>query len=266
MRPIRPSRRAELWYRAQLQRLVNLLRQSGHRILQARPEIFRRALDGLTAHDETDPAWLEEEAARFGNIGARAREMATLAARHNLGEVDARLTRAIRESVGVDLREVLAGDTRIATELDLAIATNVDLIKSIPVQHFARLRTEIAESLKNGIRWESLAKTIQLVGDVTESRARLIARDQTGKMNSDFNRVRQRSVGIDRYIWSTAQDERVRKSHAFLNDKTFRWDQPPEVDGQPSHPGQPINCRCVPIPVFNLDELDGGIEQESVAA
>lgn len=250
LRPIRPSHRAELWYRAELGAIVKVLRRVGSRIGEGLrsswPRAVSRGNDGqLTAADETDPilpSLLEEEAARFGGLEVQARRLATLAARKNLGEVDERLGKAIHESVGIDLRAVIHADTRIASEVDAAIEANVALIKSIPVEYFERLREAIDKSWTDGARWESLAKTIQQVGDVTESRAKLIARDQTGKLNSDFNRVRQRSLGIDRYIWSTVQDERVRRSHAALNGTTHRWDQPPEVDGEPAHPGQPINC------------------------
>jgi SPP1 gp7 family putative phage head morphogenesis protein len=80
---------------------------------------------------------------------------------------------------------------------------------------------------------------------ITRKRARLIAKDQTASFNGALNQARQTQIGIDRYIWETMQDERVRHEHAKRHGKTFYWSQPPE-DG---HPGEPINCRCTAIPL-----------------
>lgn len=270
LRPVRPSRRNELWYRSELGRIVGLLRQAGAEVGEGLRWSWPRPVsrDATSVADETDrslSSLLSRAAAKFGRIGDVAQRLANLAARKNLGEVDDRLAAEIKRSVGVDLRATIKADERIGPAVHQAIEANVELIKSIPAQYFDHLHKEIDRAWQDGIRWESLAERIAHVGDVTESRIKLIARDQTAKLNSDFNRIRQQSVGIARYIWSTSRDERVRRSHAFLNGKTFRWDQPPEVDGEPAHPGKPINCRCVPLPVFDLDEITTG-GQEAIAA
>jgi SPP1 gp7 family putative phage head morphogenesis protein len=86
-------------------------------------------------------------------------------------------------------------------------------------------------------------------------------------MTSSFNQVRQTQVGIEQYTWSGALDARERPSHRAMEGSVERWAAPPEVDGERVHPGQAINCRCVAVPVFNLDELTGGgTEQEREAA
>jgi SPP1 gp7 family putative phage head morphogenesis protein len=103
------------------------------------------------------------------------------------------------------------------------------------------------------MRYEGLADEIKAIGDVTDSRAKLIARDQTSKMNGAMTMLRQTSLGISRYIWQTAGDERVREEHADLDGQAFAWDAPPSE----GNPGEPVNCRCVAIPVIDMDEGDG---------
>lgn len=59
------------------------------------------------------------------------------------------------------------------------------------------------------------------------------------------NQLRQQDLGIERYIWRSQDDAKVRDSHAEYDDQVFRWDEPPAG----GHPGQAHNCRCYAEPV-----------------
>lgn len=59
------------------------------------------------------------------------------------------------------------------------------------------------------------------------------------------NQLRQQDLGIERYIWRSQDDTKVRDSHADYDDQVFRWDEPPAG----GHPGQAHNCRCYAEPV-----------------
>lgn len=67
-----------------------------------------------------------------------------------------------------------------------------------------------------------------------------------------INQLRQDDLGIERYIWRSRDDAKVRHSHAEYDDHVFRWDQPP-ADG---HPGQARNCRCVAEPIVRGSQND----------
>ncbi|MBW6494007.1 MAG: hypothetical protein K0B16_05535 [Burkholderiaceae bacterium] len=60
-----------------------------------------------------------------------------------------------------------------------------------------------------------------------------------------INQLRQQDLGIERYIWRSQDDAKVRDSHADFDDQVFRWDLPPAG----GHPGQAFNCRCFAEPV-----------------
>jgi len=60
-----------------------------------------------------------------------------------------------------------------------------------------------------------------------------------------INQLRQQDLGIERYIWRSQDDAKVRDSHAERDDQVFRWDEPPAG----GHPGQAHNCRCYAEPV-----------------
>jgi SPP1 gp7 family putative phage head morphogenesis protein len=67
------------------------------------------------------------------------------------------------------------------------------------------------------------------------------------------NHARQRELGVERFVWRTMGDERVRDEHDELKGETFSYDDPPEIDGEPTLPGDDVQCRCYAEPV--LDDL-----------
>ena len=259
LRPVKPSHKVELWYKTQLLAIVAQLRRVAREELL--PELKRleplyaRTTDGLVRDEQVPRRSLETTfsrmAQRFGGIGQTAQRLSDLAVERNAEAVDDRLKAAIKASLSIDISPVLNQSGPILDAMKAATKANIELIKSIPEQHFEKLGNAIEKRMASGVRFEELAKEIERIGDVTESRAKLIARDQTSKMNSAFNQARQTSLGIERYRWQTSGDERVREDHAENDGKVFSWNDPPTTTG---HPGEDINCRCVAIPVFDLDK------------
>jgi SPP1 gp7 family putative phage head morphogenesis protein len=134
-------------------------------------------------------------------------------------------------------------------------AENVALIKSIPQQYFDQVEQRVINGVRTGARHGELAKQVEERFDVAESRAKLIARDQTLKFYGELNAARQQAMGVEKYVWRTSNDQRVRDAHAEFDGNTYSWDDPPG-DGSPqegTHPGTGINCRCTADPV--LDDL-----------
>ncbi|MBZ8133385.1 hypothetical protein CLD20_08920 [Afifella sp. IM 167] len=60
------------------------------------------------------------------------------------------------------------------------------------------------------------------------------------RFSGRINALRQQALGIDRYVWRSRDDEKVRPLHARHDDRVFFWDEPPEG----GHPGEAWNCRC----------------------
>jgi SPP1 gp7 family putative phage head morphogenesis protein len=261
LRGVKPSRKVELWYKAELLKIVTALRRATEAELlptlrQVVP-MLNKSADGI-ARDAAIPRRpiefsLTKLAQKFGGIEETATRLATAAAQRSLAETDKRLAAVIGESMKVDISVALTESGPIRASVTKAVQANIDLIKTIPDQYFEKLGTTVWDNLVDGVRFEDLADKIQHVADVTESRAKLIARDQTSKMNGAFNEARQTSVGIDKYIWSTSGDERVREEHAANDGKIFDWNDPPAT----GHPGEDIQCRCVALPYVELDKEDG---------
>ncbi len=132
-------------------------------------------------------------------------------------------------------------------QLKLFASQNAQLIRSLPAQELEQVAQIIERGLQEGSRFHSMTQSIQERFGITRRRARLIARDQTSKLNASLTKLRQQELGVEEYIWQTAGDERVRPTHKAHDGKKFRWDNPPKDTG---HPGTDINCRCVAVPVL----------------
>lgn len=161
------------------------------------------------------------------------------------------------------IRKVIAGmvgadpfipEPWLEREINIFVRQNVALIKSIPEQWFNQTEEIIFRGFRQGLRFEEMIPEIRDRYGKTKRRAELIARDQIGKLNGQLTQLRQQSLGIDKYIWRTVGDSRVRPEHRAREGKIFKWNSPPP-DG---HPGEAIQCRCwaepVLAPILNLPQ------------
>lgn len=156
-----------------------------------------------------------------------------------------------RSVFGVDIftTEPFLADLLAAWE-----AENIKLIKSIPSQYLDQLHGKIVAAVRAGKPSKVIAEVVRETFDLPRNRAKLIARDQIGKLNGQLTMARQKNIGVESYVWRTSLDERVREEHRHREGEKFSWDEPPK-DG---HPGNPINCRCSAEAVFpDLEDLKG---------
>jgi len=139
-------------------------------------------------------------------------------------------------------------DQRTAEILKAFINQNVDLINSLKNESLRKLKVTINAGVTSGKRVETITREIRKNVKVSKKRARLIARDQIGKLNGQLTENSQTSYGITHYFWRDSDDSRVRQTHARNNDKRFSWKKPPIDTG---HPGQDYQCRCWADPDFS---------------
>jgi SPP1 gp7 family putative phage head morphogenesis protein len=268
---IKPSAANRVWYGATLNREVVLrLRTLGTEVAHELQNHWPppKATDALDAKAPPKPkksnpkevtAAVDRARAKFPPHVARgiAVHISTRLVKKNLDTVDDRLAASINQSLpGVDIRQAMKSHGPILDAMNDALQANVGLITSIPEEYFYDIENTISEAWDAGRPWSSTVEDIQERGDVCQSRAELIARDQNSKLNADFNRVRQQSLGIEKYEWqdSGIGPPRERESHEAMRGTIHEWDAPPEVDGENVHPGEAINCMCVAAPVLDLDD------------
>ena len=212
----------------------------------ARPPTIKHEVNRLRGHVEPE-------------VRQRAPRIASRAITAQAASTDAKLAGRIKMAMGVEVRTAfLLDQSAIHTEMRDSLAENIELITSISADYFDELETVLGDNWENVGDWGEAVADVMHLGDVTQSRAELIARDQTLKMNSRFNQARQESLGVTRYIWTTVGDDRVREAHQDLEGTEHEWDDPPtDADGNTGHPGDcGVNCRCAADPVLDLGDED----------
>ena len=206
------------------------------RLRRDSPADFVRVLDGvkLEIGGLLDPQTLTET--------ARGQAAAVLSSNRRF------MQQQLKAIVGVD---VLGADPDLSQLMDIFVLENVSLIKTIPSRYFEDIEQLVMRQWRAGVRASEIEQDIQEKYEVSKRRARVIARDQTNKLNGELTEARHHDLGITEYRWRNRKDERVRGrpdgkwskaeySHWTREGRKYRWDSPPP-DG---HPGEPILCRC----------------------
>ncbi len=171
-------------------------------------------------------------------------------------------TKQVRaEDIGIPL------DPGLQDELSAAYTKNLDMyIQDWHDHQILRLRQMVQENVAEGKRADALQETIMMERGVSDRKARFLARQETSLMVSKYRQIRYEQVGINKYIWSTSHDIRVRHDHKELNGKVFDFNHPPVTDRHTmarNNPGEDFNCRCVAIPVMTKREA---LEREYVGS
>jgi SPP1 gp7 family putative phage head morphogenesis protein len=161
-------------------------------------------------------------------------------------------SRILQSAIGID---PIAAEPWMAGQMSAFRKENVSLIKSLIGDQLSDIETILQRGQRRGIQVRVLREQIQKKFDVSKSKADLLARDQTNKLNGELTQLRQESLGIKEYIWRTSGDDRVRQMHIDLDGTRQKWSDPPVTNpaGDRNHPGFDYQCRCYSEPI--VEEL-----------
>lgn len=160
-------------------------------------------------------------------------------------ETSEKLYKAVEARVGIPAQELVLKEAVSQTKNALILETATWMQK---------LRDETLELYTaNTLRQMTLGKGIKDImdefGQMKEKRknhAKFTARNQINNFNSIMTKTRAQKIGIKKAIWRTAEDERVRPSHAWRNGKEFNLDEGlySSMDGKTLLPATDYQCRC----------------------
>ena len=109
-----------------------------------------------------------------------------------------------------------------------------------------KAREEVADMINTGIREgksiDDIKKPLRKYFRQRKRHAEMVARTETAKIQDIASTRRMEEQGVDKVQWITAEDERVRDSHAERHMQIFGIRDAPSL-------GEP-NCRCVKVPVI----------------
>ena len=244
------SKRTELWYRQQLKQVVKTMTDDVERAMQQPQGSFfmddAKGFQAISAKALMKVLEKYEKSDRTSQAENIANGFVSRGDAQNHAEVSANL----KNQTGIDLSAYLRNSPNIVERVNELTVSNIELIKSIRTQYLDKVQNAVMQAMVQGTLNKDLAEQLKKLGKDVESRAMLIARDQSSKLNAALTRARHEEAGIKKYMWSTSGDERVRESHAEKDGQIFEYTNPPADTG---HPGHDVNCRCVQIPV--LDDI-----------
>lgn len=209
-------------------------------------KLARHVGDIIDAFKPGDPASLPPIMKLLAQYAEALTPWANATAAGMLADVAARdrhLWQHVTQGMSQALRLELANAPTGATLRRLQ-AEQVVLIKSIPLKAAQRVHELTLEGLATSSRAAEVAKEIQRSGEVTASRATLIARTEVGRASTNLGQARAEYVGSQGYIWRTAEDSDVRPSHRKMEGRFVAWSSPPTLDKLTGHAGCLPNCRC----------------------
>lgn len=249
---------AERGYRAYLLGLVNAVKEDIDELLMPLiPQLVRVAGGRVDASryniediEGTLSTATEDISLRLNNQHLRGLEQ-------KVGEYQTATSQRVNQDLRRQIRSMISLDafpqagTAERVQADTYLRQNVKLIESLTGRYVSQVEDMVRRGVQEGDRAQVIEDKVLSRWDVTRSRAKLIARDQVAKLRGNLTRIRQTSLGIDKYRWRTSRDERVRETHRAKEGKVYSWDKPPSDTG---HPGQDYQCRCTAEPVIEKEK------------
>lgn len=237
----------------------------------AAAEVAYWARRALRAEEERARSIRPPSVAAIVAIGSRAVRIAAEGQAARLRADDpakwAEIVRRARGRAGIDVERIdIKSSPELAALVERWQQANVGLITRIPAEQIARDGVWISERIRAGAHVGRLTDELAARHMIGERHARVIARDQTGKLSGNVSQAMQQAAGVSRYVWRTVGDERVRgnpggrypdaiPSHWELDGQVFAWDSPPPAGpgDRLGHPGSAIQCRCYADPILDDD-------------
>lgn len=198
-----------------------------------------------------DPAVADEISLLLGRYAKMIEPWSVAVGQRMITEVAARNRQAWMRTaakMGEQIRREI-NEAPTGRVMQQKLAEQVHLITSLPTEAAARVHKLTIEGLVKSRRASDIAKEVLRSGEVTQSRATLIARTEVGRTSTALTEARSLAIGSFSYIWRTAEDGDVRPSHRQMNGKTVSWADPPTLDGMTGHAGALPNCRCYAEPI-----------------
>lgn len=154
----------------------------------------------------------------------------------------------VAAKVGIDVKDLIAKEGMKATTNALMLET-AQWIKTLRDESLEKFTNNSLFGMSQGESLDTIVSQFDGIVEERKNHAKFLARNQVQNYNSISTKIRAQNLGIQKAIWETAGDERVRPSHEDREGKEFDLAEGlySSVDDKYLLPGTDFNCRCVAI-------------------
>lgn len=232
--------RVEEEYGGKIAALIHRAASSFDELRSAMPRLLAASQQRYDAGESDIAAKLIAEArAKMGRTITQEdiRALATFAGERTSQAQRAALQKQIKAGLGID---VPLDEARTRDLMKYFVSENAQQIGSIPVNMQESVANLTMRAFSKRMNFESYEEELHKLVDISEGKARFIARDQIGTLNGQLTEIRHTELGITHYTWETLLDANVRPVHQRREQKRFAWAAAPAG----GHPGIDYGCRC----------------------
>lgn len=164
-----------------------------------------------------------------------------------LAKLDKRAKQEFYERVagktGINVADLIAREGLKATTNALMLET-AQWIETLRDETFQKFTNNTLFAMSQGESLDTIVKQFDDIVIERKNHAKFLARNQVQNYNSITTKIRAQNLGITKAIWETADDDRVRPSHADREGKEFDLAEGlySSIDGLHLIPGTDYNC------------------------
>lgn len=172
-----------------------------------------------------------------------------------LAKLDKRAKKEFYERVasktGINVQDLMAKEGLKATTNALMLET-AQWIQTLRDDTFQKFTNNTLFGMSQGESLDTILKQFDDIVIERKNHAKFLARNQVQNYNSITTKIRAQNLGITKAVWETADDDRVRPSHADREGKEFDLAKGlySSIDGLHLIPGTDYNCRCTAVYVI----------------
>jgi SPP1 gp7 family putative phage head morphogenesis protein len=161
----------------------------------------------------------------------------------------------INNQIGVDVESIIKTDGLNSFVSNKSLEST-DLIERFKTDNLVAYKQNILRRMNAGSSLKDLYEQTKKNTNFSLNRANLIARNEIKTFNTELAKKRSQNLGIKEAIWQASKDERTRGCHHRFNGKQYKIGKGLycSESKQYEEPGEPINCRCVALPIVNFDK------------
>jgi len=168
-------------------------------------------------------------------------------------DIDKQFKKTVIDAIGITPEFTETQKAKLAEEY----SNNMKLyIKDFADNEIAKLRGLVEDNTFSGMRADKLQNIIRTQFDVSDRKAKFLAKQETSLITAKYRESRYLDAGITQYVWSTSTDGKVRSDHKRLHGKVFSFDDPPIVNletGKRANPSEDFGCRCKAKPLVIVE-------------